>query len=135
MHRRQLTVFVILLLLAALSTFVIYTFFSDELAAEAGVPMPDMGVPDSMLGLANAGILLVQSGILGLVGYWFARKLNLPGIFSEDGNWQRWFVIPLLLGLVCGVLLVIVGVMIYANSLTMITSFLERYGIGWYLGQ
>jgi cytochrome c-type biogenesis protein len=26
-------------------------------------------------------------------------------------------------------------VMIYANSLTIITSFLERYGIGWYLGQ
>jgi cytochrome c-type biogenesis protein len=25
--------------------------------------------------------------------------------------------------------------MIYANSLTIITSFLERYGIGWYLGQ
>ncbi len=36
---------------------------------------------------------------------------------------------------VSGVLLVVVGVMIYANSLTMITSFLERYGIGWYLGQ
>jgi cytochrome c-type biogenesis protein len=25
--------------------------------------------------------------------------------------------------------------MIYANTLTMITGFLERYGIGWYLGQ
>ncbi len=36
---------------------------------------------------------------------------------------------------VSGVLLVVVGMMIYANSLTMITSFLERYGIGWYLGQ
>jgi cytochrome c-type biogenesis protein len=36
---------------------------------------------------------------------------------------------------VSGVLLLIVGVMIYANSLTMITSFFERYGIGWYLGQ
>jgi cytochrome c-type biogenesis protein len=36
---------------------------------------------------------------------------------------------------VSGVLLIVVGVMIYANSLTMITSFLERYGIGWYLGQ
>ena len=36
---------------------------------------------------------------------------------------------------VSGVLLIIVGVMIYGNSLTMITSFLERYGIGWYLGQ
>jgi len=28
-----------------------------------------------------------------------------------------------------------VGVMIYANTLTMITGFLERQGIGWYLGQ
>ena len=34
-----------------------------------------------------------------------------------------------------GVLLVVAGAMIYANSLTMITSFLERYGIGWYVGQ
>jgi cytochrome c-type biogenesis protein len=25
--------------------------------------------------------------------------------------------------------------MIYANTITMITGFLERYGIGWYLGQ
>jgi cytochrome c-type biogenesis protein len=36
---------------------------------------------------------------------------------------------------VSGVMLVLVGVMIYANSLTMVTSFLERYGIGWYVGQ
>ena len=36
---------------------------------------------------------------------------------------------------VSGVVLVTVGVMIYANTLTMMTSFLERYGIGWYLGQ
>ncbi len=36
---------------------------------------------------------------------------------------------------VSGVMLILVGVMIYANSLTMVTSFLERYGIGWYLGQ
>ncbi|MCP9455548.1 MAG: cytochrome c biogenesis protein CcdA [Nitrospira sp.] len=36
---------------------------------------------------------------------------------------------------VSGLLLVAVGVMIYANSLTMVTSFLEQYGIGWYLGQ
>ena len=35
---------------------------------------------------------------------------------------------------VSGVLLVAVGVMIYANTLTMITSFLEQHGIGWYLG-
>lgn len=36
---------------------------------------------------------------------------------------------------VSGVLLVVVGVMVYANSLTLITGMLERAGIGWYLGQ
>jgi len=36
---------------------------------------------------------------------------------------------------VSGVVLVVVGVMIYANTITMITGFLERYGIGWYFGQ
>jgi cytochrome c-type biogenesis protein len=36
---------------------------------------------------------------------------------------------------VSGVFLVFVGAMIYANSLTLITGFLERYGIGWYVGQ
>jgi membrane protease YdiL (CAAX protease family) len=59
------------------------------------------------LGLANAGIVLVLYGLLGLAGYWFARKLGCPGIFSEDGNWRRWFLVPLGLGLVCGVALVI----------------------------
>jgi cytochrome c-type biogenesis protein len=36
---------------------------------------------------------------------------------------------------VSGVVLVVVGVMIYANTITMITGFLQGYGIGWYLGQ
>jgi len=69
--------------------------------------MPDMGVSNAVLGLASAGIVLVVYGLLGLAGFWFARKLELPGIFSEDGNWRRWFIIPLLLGLICGVAVVI----------------------------
>lgn len=107
MHRRQLIVFFILILLVALSAFVTYAFFTDEVVATAGVPMPDMGVADAVLGLANAGIVLVMYGILGLAGYWFAQRLGLPGIFSEDGNWRRWFFIPFLLGLICGVAVVI----------------------------
>lgn len=106
-HRKQLTVFAILLLTYALCAFVTYTFFAEQLAATAGMPMPDMGMPNSVLGLANAGIVLVVYGLAGLAGYWFARKLGLPGIFSEDGSWRRWFLIPLLLGLACGVLVVI----------------------------
>jgi len=107
MNRKQLTIFLILLVVYAFSAFATYAFFTNELVAIAGVPMPDMGLSNVVVGLANAGIVLVAYGLLGFVGYWFARKLGLPGIFSEDGNWKRWFVIPLLLGLACGVVLVI----------------------------
>ena len=59
MHRKQLTIFFIMLALYSLCTFVTYTFFSSQMASAAGgVPMPDMGVPPVILGLANAGIVL-----------------------------------------------------------------------------
>ena len=34
-----------------------------------------------------------------------------------------------------GGVLVVVGVMLYADSIAVITSFLDRHGIGWYIGQ
>jgi cytochrome c-type biogenesis protein len=34
-----------------------------------------------------------------------------------------------------GIFLVLVGVMLYTNSLTILTSTLEQHGIGWYIGQ
>lgn len=110
MNRKQLTVFLVLLLIYALCGFATYAFFTAELSATAGLPMPDLGVSNTVVGLASAGIILVGYGILGLAGYWFARKLDLPGIFSEDGNWRRWFLIPLGFGLVGGVLVVILDV-------------------------
>jgi hypothetical protein len=105
-NRKQIIIFVILLVVYALSAFLTYARFADQMSAATGVPMPDMGVSNIVLGIANAGIILVFYGILGLAGYWFARKLELPGIFSEDGNWRRWFFIPLMLGLLCGIFLV-----------------------------
>ena len=107
MNRKQLIVFLILLVVYAFCAFATYAFFTDDLVAMAGVPMLDMGVSNAVVGLANAGIVLVVYGLLGLAGIWFARKLGFPGIYSEDGNWRRWFFIPLLLGLVCGVMLII----------------------------
>lgn len=107
MNRKQLTIFIILLLAYAFSAFAVYAFFTDQLVIMMGVPLPDMGVSNVVIGLANAGIVLVFYGFLGIAGFWFARKLGLPGIFSEDGNWQRWFVSPFLLGLICGVALVL----------------------------
>ena len=107
MNRKQLIVFLILLVVYAFCAFATYAFFTDDLVAMAGVPMLDMGVSNAVVGLANAGIVLVVYGLLGLAGIWFARKLGFPGIYSEDGNWRRWFFIPLLLGFVCGVMLII----------------------------
>ena len=105
-NRKQLTQFLVFLFVYALCAFITYAFFADQLAASAGMPMPETGVSPVVLGLANAGIVLVVYGLLGLAGYWFARKLDLPGIFSEDGNWLRWFLIPLTLGIICGILLI-----------------------------
>jgi membrane protease YdiL (CAAX protease family) len=107
MNRKQLTVFLVLLLINAFCAFASYTFFIDEITASAGVPMPKLPASNFVLGLANAGIVIVLYGILGWAGIWFARKLGLPGVFSEDGNWQRWFIIPMLLGFLCGVILIL----------------------------
>lgn len=114
MHRKQLTVFFILLVAYVLSAFLTYAFFLDDMAAFAGTPMPDMGASGPALGLRIAAVIFVSYGIMGLLGYWFARKIDLPGIFSEDGNWRRWFFIPLALGLVCGVGLVL-GDLVFAR--------------------
>jgi len=69
---------------------------------------------DNNASLANAGIILVVYGILGLLGIWFARKLDLPGIYREDGNWKRLFWVPLLIGVLCGFILV-VGDLLFAR--------------------
>jgi hypothetical protein len=106
MPRKQLTVFMILLVVYALCAFVSYTFFIDQLTAFAGAPFPEMPFPPVIFGLANAGIVLVVYGLLGLAGYWLSRRVGLPGIFSEQGNWRRWFFIPLAIGIACGVILV-----------------------------
>ena len=111
MNRKQLTVFFILLVAYAISAFLTYAFFTDQLTAFAGVPLAVTNTAPVIFGLANAGIVIVVYGLLGLTGNWFARKLGLPGIFSEDGNWRRWFFIPLMIGIVCGVLLIIGDVM------------------------
>ena len=113
-NRRQLTVFFILLAVYALCAFLTYAFFMDEMAAFAGTPFPASDIPLWVFGLANAGIVLVVYGLAGLAGYWLARRLGLPGIFSEDGNWRRWFWIPMGIGLLGGAVFVL-GDMLFAG--------------------
>jgi cytochrome c-type biogenesis protein len=78
------------------------------------------------------GVLLLTSYSFGLGLPLFLTALGVDRFLAyfKQARVYLWGV-----STVSGVMLIIVGVMIYANSLTMITGFLERYGIGWYLGQ
>jgi len=78
------------------------------------------------------GVTLLTAYSLGLGIPLFATALGVDRFleYFKQVRAYLWGV-----SAVSGAFLVVVGVMIYANSLTLITSFLEKYGIGWYLGQ
>ncbi|MFQ5931733.1 MAG: cytochrome c biogenesis CcdA family protein [Nitrospiraceae bacterium] len=81
--------------------------------------------------LAN-GVALLTAYSLGLGLPLFLTALGVDRFLTYFKQVRGY-----LLGVsaVSGVLLVVVGVMLYANSLTLLTSFFDRHGIGWYLGQ
>jgi membrane protease YdiL (CAAX protease family) len=114
--RRQLTVFGLLLTTNAILAFLAYTLgLANQSFAPQETPSSLAFVPAWQLGLANAGIVLVLYGLLGLAGFWFARKLGLPGIFREQAGWRHWFVVPMALGVAAGVVITI-GDRIFASS-------------------
>ncbi|OGW65749.1 MAG: cytochrome C biogenesis protein [Nitrospirae bacterium RIFCSPLOWO2_02_FULL_62_14] len=78
------------------------------------------------------GVALLSAYSLGLGLPLFATALGVDRFLAyfKQVRAYLWGV-----SAVCGVFLIAVGVLIYANSLTIITSFLEQHGIGWYLGQ
>ena len=49
-HRKQLAVFAILLILYAFCAFITYAFFLDQIAATAGIPLPQMPASNDVLG-------------------------------------------------------------------------------------
>lgn len=113
MKRKQLTVFLIMLVVYALCAFVTYAFFMDQMISTADLSMPKTGASPVLMGLANAAIVLVIYGLVGLAGYWFARKLEFPGIYSEGGDIKRLFFIPLGLGIICAVFLVVGDIILH----------------------
>lgn len=108
-HRKQLTVFGILLVVYALSVLISYAFLSEQLTAgmaTQSIPAQTLAQPAWLYGVLNAVIFLLLYGLFGLLGYVLARKVGLPGIFSPDGGWRRWVVIPVMLGILCALFLI-----------------------------
>ncbi len=78
------------------------------------------------------GVVLLSSYSFGLGLPFFLTAFGMDSFLSYFKKLRMY------LGAVSvasGGLLVLVGVMIYGDSVTLVTSFLERNGIGWYIGQ
>ena len=83
---------------------------------------------DSML----TGVKLLASYSLGIALPLFITALAIDSFLNYFKKIKAYMHS---IAVVSGVFLILVGVMIYTNSLTFLTSMLERNGIGWYIGQ
>lgn len=80
----------------------------------------------------QVGILLLTSYSLGLGLPLLLTALSVDRFLSSFQKARLWMRGVSVAG---GAFLILAGVMVYGDSLTRLTSFLERYGIGWYVGQ
>ena len=80
----------------------------------------------------SSGVMLLSAYSFGLGLPFFLTAFGMDTFLSYFKNLRSY------LGgvsFVSGVLLILVGIMIFTDSVTLFTSFLERNGIGWYIGQ
>ncbi len=80
----------------------------------------------------SGGVMLLSAYSFGLGLPFFLTAFGMDTFLSYFKSLRSY------LGgvsFVSGGLLILVGVMIFTDSVTLFTSFLERNGIGWYIGQ
>ena len=80
----------------------------------------------------SGGVMLLSAYSFGLGLPFFLTAFGMDTFLSYFKSFRTY------LGgvsFVSGGLLVLVGIMIFTDSVTLFTSFLERNGIGWYIGQ
>lgn len=107
-RRRQLMLFCGLVATNALLVFLAFALgLPNQFLAGQEIPEPFASMPGWLLGLANAAIILVVYGLLGLAGLWFARRLHIPGVFRRQAGWRRLLVVPMALGAFLGIVLVV----------------------------
>jgi membrane protease YdiL (CAAX protease family) len=108
MNRKQWIVFAILLAFNALLAFVTLAFgLQNELLAGQEMPAEVAEVSEWVLGLANAGMIVVLYGVAGIIGLWLGHKAGLPGVFRPEAGWRSWLWMPMLLGLLVGLLMIV----------------------------
>jgi cytochrome c-type biogenesis protein len=83
---------------------------------------------DSMM----TGVKLLASYSLGIALPLFITALAVDSFLNYFKKLRAYMYS---VSVVSGIFLVVVGIMIYTDSLTVLTSLLERHHIGWYIGQ
>jgi cytochrome c-type biogenesis protein len=86
----------------------------------------------STTGSVMSGISLLSAYSIGLGLPLFIASLGVNTFityFKKINKYIRF------VSLTSGLFLILVGVMIFTDSFTLITAFLAKYGIGWYIGQ
>ncbi|TAK01904.1 MAG: cytochrome c biogenesis protein CcdA [Candidatus Manganitrophaceae bacterium] len=86
----------------------------------------------SASGSVATGITLLTAYSLGLGFPLFLSSLGVQSFlvyFKKTARYMRW------ISATSGVFLVVVGLLIFTNSLTRLTSFFTQIGIGWSIGQ
>ena len=107
--KRQLLVLALLLALFSALTFLAYAAIPAAQLLPPGQRSPGASslVTDPVFALGIAAMIFIAYGLLGSVGYWFSRRLTLPGVFREGAGWKDWLLVPALAGLATGVALVL----------------------------
>ena len=107
--RKQLIALGLFVAFYALLAFLAYLLTPLEQLAAPGqtVPAVTSSMPRLQLAAIGAGSVLVVYGLLGLVGSWFARRLELPIMFRPGAGWRAWLLWPMAIGMLLGVILVI----------------------------
>lgn len=99
----------VFLLIYALLVFISsWTTSADQLVPPGTLPDRGTELPQWQFAVVSAGIVFVLYGVLGTAGFFFARKLELPGIYREEAGCNAWFRTPLLLGASLGVVCVLI---------------------------
>ena len=104
----QLSVFFGLLFIYAVLVFLSYLWFPvDQMIPAQALPGQTEGSVGWQQAATFSVVIFFAYGLLGLLGLWFASRLNLPGVYRERAGWGAWLVQPLLVGAFVGVIIVV----------------------------
>lgn len=105
---KQTRILLGLVAIYAILAFIYYLIAPVQVMQIPGDQPSAPDVPQWVLGLVNAAIILVVYGVAGLAGLGFARRLGLPGTYRSAAGWKSWLVWPLVAGILVGVIIVLV---------------------------